>query len=70
MNYEPCRNSFKSRLTGCRCLTHERYQLLLDFLNGIEVVDEENMFLAGLAGDVHQFSVIGIGEADNKNDVT
>lgn len=57
------------RLTGSGGLTHERDELLLDLLHRVQVVYKEDVAVAGLAGDVHQLTVVGVRKADGKDDV-
>lgn len=56
-------------LTGSGGLAHKRHQLLFDLLEGVQVVHEEDVSVAGFTGDAHQLSVVGISEADSKHDV-
>lgn len=57
------------RLTGGCSFAHEGHQLLLDLLEGVQVVHEEDVSVAGLAGDADQLTVVGVSEADGEHDV-
>lgn len=57
-------------LTGRGCFTHKGHQLLFDLLEGVQVVHEEDVSVAGFTGDAHQLTVVGISEAERKHDVT
>lgn len=57
-------------LTGSGGFTHKGHQLLFDLLEGIQVVHEKHMSVAGFTGNAHQLTVVSIGKADSKDDVT
>lgn len=57
-------------LTGRGCLAHKGHQLLFDLLEGVQVVHEEDVSVAGFTGDAHQLAVVGISEAEREHDVT
>ena len=58
------------RLTGCGGLADKSDELLLDLLHSVQVIHEEDVSVAGLAGDVHQLPVVCVRKADGKDDVT
>lgn len=56
-------------LTSGGGFADERDQLLFDLLEGVQVVHEEDVSVAGFAGDAHQLAVVGVSEADGEHDV-
>lgn len=56
-------------LTGRGGLAHKGHQLLFNHLEGVQVVHEEDVSVAGFAGDAHQLPVVSISEADGKHNV-
>ena len=58
------------RLTGCGRLADKSDELLLNLLHSVQVVHEEDVSVAGLAGDVHQLPIVSIRKADGEDDVT
>ena len=57
-------------LTGRGRLADKSDELLLNLLHGVQVVHEEHMSVAGLAGDVHQLPIVCVRKADGEDDVT
>lgn len=57
-------------LTGCGGFTHKGHQLLFDLLEGVQVVYEEDVSVAGFTGDAHQLTVVSVSKANSKHNVT
>lgn len=55
--------------TGSSRLADKGNELLLYLLHCVQVVHKKHMSVAGLTGDIHQFSIVGIRKANSEDDI-